>query len=337
MEVPTVPRSRLLDVLRSLNYMSVKQGCGTGDCGVCTVLLDGKPVRSCMLKVEQAVDHAVTTLEGIQQDGEMHPLQQAFVETGAIQCGFCTPAQILTAKAFLDSNPDPAEDEIREALSGVLCRCTAYVRVVEGVQRAAAVMRGESVPPIEHIARIMPEDANDVDLPDEFRRKDGGTAPLPPLVYTPQEMTGLKVVGKPIVKFDAAKLAKGRPVFAGDLKMDGMLYGVLMTSPHAHARIKSIDTSKAEALPGVHAVLTHENVDRIKHSSGGQSPPKPLPYDQVVLDDKLRFVGDRVAVVAAESVELANEAIRLIEVEYEVLARCGERGRRNERWRTRYS
>ena len=319
MQVSTVPHSRLLDVLRDLNFMSVKQGCGTGDCGVCTVLLDGKPVRSCMTRVEQAVGHAVTTLEGIQQDGKMHPLQQAFVVTGAIQCGFCTPAQILTAKAFLDENPDPAEDEIREAISGVLCRCTAYVRVVEGIQRAAAVMRGESVPPVEHIAKLLPEDVSQIDLPEDFLRVDGGTAPIPPLVYTPEEMTGMKVVGKPIVKSDAPKLAKGRPVFAGDLKMDGMLHGVLMTSPHAHARIKSIDTSKAEALPGVHAVLTYKNVDRVKHCSGGQSPPKPLPYDQVVLDDKLRFVGDRVAVVAAESVEIANEAIRLIDLEYEVL------------------
>ncbi|MCD4672404.1 MAG: molybdopterin-dependent oxidoreductase [Anaerolineaceae bacterium] len=319
MKVNASPRARLLDVLRDLNFMSVKQGCGTGDCGVCTVLLDGKPVRSCMTKVEQAAGHAITTLEGIQQGGALHPLQQAFIETGAIQCGFCTPAQLLTAKAFLDQNPNPGETEIREALSGVLCRCTAYVRVVEGVQRAAAVMRGESVPPVDHIAKIMPEDANQIDLPEAFRRPDGGTNPLPPLVYTPQEMTGMRVVGKPIVKFDAAKLAKGRPVFAGDLKFPDMLHGVLMTSPHAHARIKSIDASKAEALPGVHAVLTYENVKRVKHSSGGQSPPKPLPYDQVVLDDKLRFAGDRVAVVAAESVEIANEAIRLIEVEYEVL------------------
>ena len=313
------PRDRLLDVLRDLDYLSVKQGCGTGDCGVCTVLLDGKPVRSCMTKVEQAEGHAVTTLEGIQQNGELHPLQQAFIETGAIQCGFCTPAQILTAKAFLDQNPNPSDDDIREALSGVLCRCTAYVRVVEGVQRAAAVLRGESVPPVDHIAKILPEDMAQIDLPDSFFRSEGGYAVLPPLVYTPQEMTGKKVVGKSIAKLDAVKLAKGRPVFAADLKMPGTLVGVLMTSPHAHARIKSIDASKAEALPGVHAVLTHKNVKRIKHSSGGQSPPKPLPYDQVVLDDKVRFVGDRVAVVAAESLEIANEAIRLIDVEYEVL------------------
>lgn len=319
MQVSAARRARLLDVLRELNFMSVKQGCGTGDCGVCTVLLDGKPVRSCMLKVEQAVDHEITTLEGIQVDGALHPLQQAFIETGAIQCGFCTPAQILTAKAFLDQNLNPTEAEIREALSGVLCRCTAYVRVVEGIQRAAAMLRGEAVPPVEHIARIMPEVTAEVDLPAAFCRPDGGTAPLPPLVYTPQEMAGMQVVGQPVVKFDATKLAKGRPVFAGDLKMPGMLVGVLMTSPHAHARIKFIDTRKAEALPGVHAVLTHKNVKRVKHASGGQSPPKPLPYDQVVLDDKLRYVGDRVAVVAAESLEIANEAIRLIEVEYEVL------------------
>jgi len=118
---------------------------------------------------------------------------------------------------------------------------------------------------------------------------------------------------------DGVKLAAGRPVFTDDVRLPGMLYGALLTSPHAHARIKRIDAGPARALPGVHAVLTHEDVPRVKYASGGQSYPQPPPFDQVSLDDKVRHVGDRVAVVAAETVELAQRALRLIEVEYEVL------------------
>ena len=118
---------------------------------------------------------------------------------------------------------------------------------------------------------------------------------------------------------DAAKLAQGRPVFTDDVHPDGMLYGALLTSPHAHARIKHIDVGKAFALVGVHAVLTHEDIPRVKHASGGQSYPQPLPYDQVCLDNKVRHQGDRVAIVAAETLDLAKKALRLIDVEYEIL------------------
>jgi putative selenate reductase molybdopterin-binding subunit len=319
-EALTVTRGEtLLTALRKLTLFSVKYGCGTGDCGVCTVLMDGKPVRSCMIKAVKAEGHEIVTLEGISEGGKLHPLQQAFIETGAIQCGFCTPAQILTAKAFLDENPNPTDEQIREALSGVLCRCTAYVRVVEGVLRAAAVLRGEEVPPINHIANELPNDLKNTELPEAFYRRDGSRDPIPPLVLTPSDMEKTDVVGQSVKKFDAEPLAKGNPMFADDVAMPGMLYGVLMTSPHAHALIKDIDTSEAEALPGVQAVLTYKNVDRIKYASGGQSPPKPLPYDQVVLDNKVRFYGDRVAVIAADTLEIANAAMKLIKVDYEVL------------------
>ncbi len=128
-----------------------------------------------------------------------------------------------------------------------------------------------------------------------------------------------RVVGKRIVKVDAEKLVRGKPVYTDDFRLPGMLYAKLVTSPHAHARIMSIDTSKAEALPGVHAVLTYKDVPRVVFSSAGQSHPTPSPRDNVSLDNKVRFVGDRVAVVAAETEEIAEEAARLIEVEYEIL------------------
>jgi putative selenate reductase molybdopterin-binding subunit len=309
----------LLDALRKTSYFSVKRGCDDDTCGVCTVLLNGKPVRSCMVKAVNAVGKAITTVEGLSQDGKLHPIQHAFVETGAIQCGFCTPALTLAAKALLDKTPNPTEAQIRKALNGVLCRCTGYVRPVEAVQRAAAYLRGEQVKPVAHLEQILPEDTSRIELPEAFYRRNGNRNPLPPLVFTPSAMERTNVVGQPEVKVDAQKLIQGRAVFTDDFRLDGMLYGALLTSPHAHAHIKRIDAGRARALPGVHAVLTHEDLPRVKYASGGQSYPQPLPYDQVCLDNKVRHVGDRVALVVAETPELAEEALNLIEVEYEVL------------------
>jgi len=290
----TVSRGEtLLRALRAASCTSVKFGCGTGDCGACTVLLDGEPVHSCQMRAVEAEGREVLTLEGLAppEADALHPLQQAFIDAGAIQCGYCTPAQILVAKALLDRNPDPGEEQIREAMAGVLCRCTGYVKIVQAVQQAAAILRGEAA--------------------------EAG-AVLPP-VDSPPGMERLQVVGQPAAKVDAVKLAKGRPVFTDDLHPEGMLYGALLTSPHAHARIRRIDASRARALEGVHAVLTHEDLPRIKYASGGQSYPQPPPLDQVSLDDTVRHVGDRVAVAAAETPELAQRALRLIEVDYEVL------------------
>jgi putative selenate reductase molybdopterin-binding subunit len=313
------PDESLLAALRGASYFSVKVGCDDGTCGVCTVLLNGNPVRSCKIKAVDVDGAAITTLEGLSQNDTVHPIQEAFMEVGAIQCGFCTPAQILSAKALLDRKPNPTEDDIRKALTGVLCRCTGYVRGVDAVLRAAALLRGEKVAPYTHIEQTLPGENEPITLPEAFYRRDGSCSPLPPLVFTPKEMDKTHVVGKPEIKVDARKLALGRPVFTDDLRLDGMLYGALLTSPYAHARIRRIDASPARALPGVHAVLTHHDISRIKYASGGQSYPQPLPYDQVSLDDKVRHVGDRVAIVAAETPEIARQALELIEVDYEIL------------------
>lgn len=309
-------RENLLDVFRRYLYWSVKRGCDSGHCGVCTVILDGVPKRSCMIRASDVEGHHITTVEGITKNEGLHPIQKAFTETGAVQCGYCTPALILVAKALLDSNQNPSIGEIREALREVMCRCTGYVRVIEAVQRAAAEMRGESVPQVEVLEQILSEKVN---LPQTYYRQAGERVILPPLVLTPANMKATDVIGKPVRKVDAEKLVRGRPVFTDDLKMEGMLYGALLTSPHAHARIKSIDTDAASALPGVYAVLTHSDLARVKYASGGQSYPQPLPFDQVCLDDTVRHVGDRVAVVAAETPEIAREALQLIDVAYEIL------------------
>src|SRR5512142_1162246 len=150
-EIDCAPSETLLSAVRRLGFYGVKFGDEQGLSGADTVLLDGKPVNAVSLLAAQAEGHNIVSIEGLgehpdqgwKKTGGLHPLQQAFVETGAIQCGYCTPAQILTAKALLDRNPNPTEDEVREALSGVLCRCTGYLKPVQAVLRAAAVLRGD--------------------------------------------------------------------------------------------------------------------------------------------------------------------------------------------------
>lgn len=310
---------KLLDFLRGLSLTSVKCGCREGDCGMCTVLLDGLPVRSCMLTAEAAQGHQITTLEGLAHNGELHPLQEAFIETDGVQCGFCTPAQILSAKALLDRNSSPTDDEVREALSGVLCRCTGFVQIVEGVQRAAAVLRGEEPGDVDLLRKVLPEDLARIDIPEDHIRRGGERSILQPILFTPANTPPTNVVGQPERKVDGRKLVMGKPAFTDDFSRPGMLYGVVLTSPHAHARIRKIDASKAKALQGVHCVLTYKDLPRVKYTSAGQSYPQLTPYDQVSLDNKVRHVGDRVAVVAAETRELAQKALRLIDVEYEIL------------------
>jgi aerobic-type carbon monoxide dehydrogenase small subunit (CoxS/CutS family) len=133
------PQATLLEVLReNLHLTGTKEGCGLGDCGTCIVLVDGMPVNSCLMLAADARGRRVTTIEGLQKEGKLHPLQQSFIDEGAVQCGFCSPAMILSAKALLDENPRPKEDEIKKALSGVLCRCASYKKILAAVQAVAA-------------------------------------------------------------------------------------------------------------------------------------------------------------------------------------------------------
>jgi len=139
-EINAEPGTTLLHVLRyELGLTGTKEGCGTGSCGSCTVIMDGNAVNSCLIMVGEAVGTDITTIEGLSKDGMLHPVQRAFIEEGAVQCGFCTPGTILTAKAFLDANPNPTEPQIRKAISGNLCRCTGYDKIVRAIMRVADV------------------------------------------------------------------------------------------------------------------------------------------------------------------------------------------------------
>lgn len=316
--VECAPHDNLRTVLRGEGMMSVRFGSDTGETGASAVLVDGRLLSADVMLAAQVGGHEVMTVEALNTEPDLHPIQAAFAATGAMQSGYSAPAMVLGALSLLRRNPDPTEEEVRDMLSGILDRETAYVKPVEAVLRAAAMLRGEQPPPFRpeivapltdgtHPALIDPDDP----APD---------APLSvPRLVLSKDVPEFAVVGKPEIKVDAVKLAKGNPAFTDDIEIRGMLYAKVLHSPYAHARIVDIDDSAARALPGVHAVLHYKNTARIKYASGGQSYPNPYPYDQVSFDDKVRHVGDRVAAVAAESIDVAMEALSRIEVTYEVL------------------
>jgi len=138
-ELQVTDNETLAQLLRGpqINLTGTKQGCELGDCGACTVLIDGKAVNSCLILAMQANGHEITTIEGLSDNGKLHPIQEAFIEAGAVQCGYCTPGMILKAKALLDTNPHPSREEIREAFVGNLCRCTGYFKIINAVELAA--------------------------------------------------------------------------------------------------------------------------------------------------------------------------------------------------------
>ncbi len=226
----------LLDFLRDdLNLTGVKNGCGTGHCGACTVILNGRARRACTVKLARANHGTVETIEGLSKNGFLHPLQSAFIQYGAVQCGFCTPGMILSAKALLDANPNPSEDEIKIALAHNICRCTGYVNILHAVQAAAEV------------------------------QAQGITHCPPP---APEE----KVSGTLLVQ-DALERVSGQTQYAADQRREGMLHGKILWTAHPRAEILSIDTSAARKMPGVALVLTAEDVPGAKFIGKGKDQP----------------------------------------------------------------
>jgi CO/xanthine dehydrogenase Mo-binding subunit/aerobic-type carbon monoxide dehydrogenase small subunit (CoxS/CutS family) len=255
--------------VRELGFFGVKKGCDAGDCGACTVWVDGKPVHSCLYPAFRAAGHAVTTIEGLATDGVLHPTQQAFLDAGGFQCGFCTAGMIMTAATFGDEE----RRDLPQRLKGNLCRCTGYnsiVAAINGTARVEADSAGSSA---------------------------GRSVPNP--------------LGESIVT--------GRARYTADVRIEGLLHLKVLRSPHAHARIRAIRREKALAVPGVHAVLTWEDAPRVLFSSATHDDPLVDPADSYVLDDVMRFAGQRVAAVVAESEAAAEAGCRQLEVDYEVL------------------
>ncbi len=279
--VAVSPSETLQNVIRDeLGLTGTKKGCQLGVCGSCTVLIDGEAANSCLVLAIETEGKKITTVEGIAHGGRLHPVQRAFVEKGAIQCGYCTPGMVVSSVALVNKNPNPTEEEIKKALGGNLCRCTGYKRIIDAVKNYREY----------------------ADFEDDTGEKQK------------TDKKGLSVVGKSLRRSDAIDKVTGRGKYTGDITLPGMLHGKILRSPHAHARVKSIDTSRAEKLPGVVAVITGKDVPDVLY---GVSPAR---YDEYVLaKDKVRHVGDKVAAVAAVDEATAAAALKLIKVDYEVL------------------
>jgi xanthine dehydrogenase molybdenum-binding subunit len=275
-----VPESRYLsDVLRTdLRLTGTKIGCAEAECGICTVLVNGTAVVSCVFPAFKAQGADVQTIEGLSEDAELHPLQQAFLDHGAVQCGICTPGLIMTAKGLLDRNSAAGdivtEDDIRIALKDSYCRCTGYQSVINAILQAS----GQEVPP-----------------------------------YLPKTREAGLAIGRAEPNPNALAKITGRARFSDDYSFPGMLYARTKRAGVPHARIRSIDTSAARGLDGVHAVLTHEDIPG-RNAHGVVSVDWP-----VLCGRKVRYVGDAVAIVAADSEETAAAALELIAVDYEEL------------------
>jgi len=254
-----------------------KEACSAGHCGTCAVLINGEVILSCRYPAAKAQGKEIITIEGIGTLKNPHPLQLAFAKAGAIQCGFCTPGMIVRAKSILDKNPKPSKDEIKKALQPHICRCTGYQKIFEAIELAASFLRGET--------------------------KSIGL-----------RLTGKGMMGQPVTRPDALEKATGTTLYAADLAVEGCAHIKVLRSPHHHARIIHIEKTEAEAIPGVLAVLTAEDVK-------GTNILKMAGDDQPVLcGNKVRFIGDPVAAVVATSEEIASYAIEKIEVNYEPLA-----------------
>src|SRR3990172_3168350 len=298
----------LLDSLRDkLRLTGTKKGCNVGDCGACTVLVGGLAMNSCLLLAAEMEGRAITTIEGLAPNGELTPLQIAFVAEGGIQCGFCTPGMVMSATALLDENPSPTEDEIKEALSGNLCRCTGYsgiLRSVKACGTAAPRCTGQPWAAGPHLpaeAAIAPPDGEQGGNGRQRSDYRPGSGPF-------------TSVGVSVPRVDARDKVTGRAVYTADIHLANMVYGKILGSPIAHGRIMRIDASQAEALDGVLAVITGKDVPDTMY---GVSPAR---YDEYVLaKDTVRHVGDEVAAVAAVDEKTAEKAGSLIEAEYEEL------------------
>jgi CO/xanthine dehydrogenase Mo-binding subunit/aerobic-type carbon monoxide dehydrogenase small subunit (CoxS/CutS family) len=265
------PGQCLRTFLRDLEVFGVKKGCDAGDCGACTVWIDGQPFHSCLVPAFRGEGRKVTTIEGLSKDGKLHPIQQAFRDAQAFQCGYCAAGMMMTtASAAFDRH---RKDDLPHALKGNICRCTGYRSIVDA-------LHGKS-----NIEEDVAGKALGASLPNPFT--------------------------------DA--ILTGQARYTMDVAIQGLLHMKVLRSPHAHARIRSIDRTEALAIPGVIAAYTWEDVPRRLYSTALHEDHLVDPDDTYMLDNVARFVGQRIAMVVAETEDAAEAGCRALRVEYEIL------------------
>ncbi len=267
---------KLLRYLRdTMHLTSVKDGCSEGACGTCTVLIDGKATKACVPQTDKLEGKSIVTVEGL-SDWEKNVFTYAFGEAGAVQCGFCIPGMVMCAKGLIDQNPNPTREEAAFAIRGNICRCTGYVKILDGILLAAKIFRDGKLP---------------APSADDWQ------------------------VGSRVHRIDVAEKVQGYGTYPDDVYVDGMCYGSAVRSAYPRARVLSIDTSDAEALPGVVCVLTAKDVpgkNYVGHIKKDQ--PTLIPVGEIT-----HYLGDSVELVCAKDQETLEAAKKLVKVEYEVL------------------
>ena len=297
-EVDPRPGQSARTLLREAGHVEVKKGCDAGDCGACSVLLDGTPTHSCIIPAMRLEGRAITTAAGLAPGDELHPVQEALAAGFGFQCGFCTPGMSVTASTLTaDDLPD-----LDRRMKGNLCRCTGYRPIREAI-------RASVLGPVRETGARPPEPSCGASCDGHDEKVASGPA-------TPAGRVGASTVPEA-----ARRIVQGREPFTFDEPVPGGPALVLrvVTSPHAHARVVSIDTADALAVPGVVAVFTHEDVPAVRYSTGRHEHRTDDPDDTRMLDDVVRHVGQRVVAVVAETAEAADAGCRAITIEYEVL------------------
>ena len=275
-QVSTSKKQSLLRFLRDeMHLTSVKDGCSQGACGACTVLIDGETCKACVVQTDRLEGRSIITVDGLSK-WEAEVYTYAYGEAGAVQCGFCIPGMVMCTKGLLDRNPDPTEEEIKYALRNNYCRCTGYVKIIAAVKLAAKIMRAGKIPAAGA---------------DDW------------------------LLGSRVHRLDVEEKVLGYGKYPDDYYLDGMCYGTAFRSKYPRARVLSIDTTAAKALPGVIDVFTAADIpgeNKIGHLKHDQ-------YTMIPVGGLTHYLGDAIALVAAEDMETAEKAKKLIKVEYEVL------------------
>ncbi len=341
------PRATLASVLRDqLHLTGTKIGCDRGACGACTVMLGGATVPSCMTFAMDAVGKPVLTIEGLARGDQLLPIQAAFVAHDALQCGFCTPGMVMSCHALLQSNPSPAEEDVRRAVAGNTCRCGTYPKVFEAAlaaSRTAPVQAGPAQGDLPAAAGSAPAKggnespvAGGTAETDAGKAQDqgGGAAERSFLVGLPGALSQkqrkvaagepapwdgsarLRIVGQPVARLDGPEKVTGRARYAFDVQLPGMLHAAMVRSPHAHARIRSVDVAAAARMPGVHATYVIERI--LGPAELKLKPAAPGKYPLV------RFEGQPIVGIAAETAAQAEDAARAVRVDYEVLPHAAD-------------